>query len=261
MSTDKWILEEQVKRLLADPDYQDNPLRFPLSQLWHQHHELLNRLDRITRVSDVYQSMAREREQSMAERVDKQLRQLQKVARISDRYQQMMQDLNAALKEASTHDALTGLPNRRLLMERLRAEVERDERHQRSFCIALLDFDHFKLVNDRYGHDAGDAVLIEAGRCMQDEMRDYDLCGRWGGEEFLILLPETTMEIAVSIIERVRMAIAALKIRVGEEAISITVSSGLAAHRPGEAYADTLNRADAALLEAKRAGRNQGHSA
>ncbi|SFZ76541.1 biofilm regulation diguanylate cyclase SiaD [Chitinimonas taiwanensis] len=254
-------LEELIKRLLADPEHRDNPLSFALGQLWHQYRELLNRMERITRVSDVYQSLARQREQTLAERFDKQLRQLEKVARISDRYQGMMRELNLALKEASTHDPLTTLANRRPLIERMKAEVERSTRLQHTFCVAMLDIDHFKQVNDQHGHEVGDSVLIETARVMEAEVREYDLCGRWGGEEFLILLPETELATASTIVERVRDSIRRMTLRLGTETLAITISAGLAEHRVEESYSATLNRADAALLEAKRAGRDRAHLA
>ncbi|MFW9674731.1 hypothetical protein V3H45_25690, partial [Vibrio parahaemolyticus] len=100
-------LEQEVASLLADPQFEGHPLKEALSQLWSAHHDLLGRIERIARVSDGYQSIARERELSLAARFDKQLRQLEKVARISDRYQAMMQDLNASLREASMLDSLT----------------------------------------------------------------------------------------------------------------------------------------------------------
>lgn len=257
MSRDNGELEELIKRLLADPDLREHPLNFALGQLWFQYRELLNRMERITRMSDAYQSMARQRELSLAERFDKQLRQLEKVARISDRYQHMMRELNIALKEAATHDPLTALANRRPLIERLKAEVERSERLGHTFCVAMLDIDRFKRINDRHGHDVGDTVLIETARVMEAEVREYDLCGRWGGEEFLIILPESTLALADDIVRRVRGCIGQLKVRVGDEVLSITVSAGLAQYRgDGESYSELLNRADAALLQAKRDGRD-----
>lgn len=249
-------LEAHIQQLLADPQQRQQPLGEALSELWQHYQDLLERLERITRVSDAYQSMARQRELSLAERFDKQLRQLEKVARISDRYQKMMRELNQALKEAAMHDPLTALVNRRPLLERLRAEVERSQSRGHSFCVAMLDIDNFKPINDRYGHDVGDTVLIETSRMMEGEVREYDLCGRWGGEEFLIILPETSVDEAVTIVQRVRDAIAAMRIRAGAEALAITISAGIAEYRDGERDADLLNRADGALLQAKRAGRD-----
>ncbi|RFQ38283.1 GGDEF domain-containing protein [Pseudomonas sp. ATCC 13867] len=201
--------------------------------------------------------MARAQNSTLSERYHKQLRQLEKVARISDRYQDMMRDLNVALREAATHDPLTGIANRRLLMERLREESERAQRHHDTYVLAMLDVDHFKQVNDIWGHDIGDRVLVEIGRAIQAALRQYDLCGRWGGEEFLLLLPETRLADAAAIIERVRNDIRCLAVRVGTDALSVTASFGVAEHQPGESYSQTVSRADAALLDAKRSGRDK----
>lgn len=249
-------LENQIVESLADPQNQDHPLRETLSQLWEAHHNLLNRIERIARVSDGYQNIVRDREMSLSARFDKQLRQLEKVARISDRYQKMMRDLNIALTEASTHDALTGIANRRLLTERLRDETERAKRYSRPLCIVMIDIDRFKVINDEYGHEVGDHVLMDVVRVMEAEIREHDLCGRWGGEEFLVMMPETTSEQAVRVMERLRQAVAKLRVRVNDDSLSVTVSLGLAQLRPDENYSSTINRADMALLRAKRNGRD-----
>ena len=250
-------LELQISTILADAQHEGHPLKEALGQLWNVHHELIERLERIARVSDGYQSMARERELSLSARVEKQLRQVEKIARISDRYQSMMQDLNISLREASTHDALTGIANRRLLTERLREEVERARRYNRPMSIAMLDIDRFKVINDAHGHGVGDNVLVEVVRVMEAEVREQDLCGRWGGEEFLILMPESPLETAVRVMQRLGASIASLVIRVNDEQLAVTASVGVAQLQGDETYSSTINRADAALMRAKRAGRNR----
>ncbi len=250
-------LETQVVESLGDPQNQDNPLHDTLRQLWEAHHNLLNRIERIARVSDGYQSIVREREMSLSARFDKQLRQLEKVARISDRYQTMMRDLNIALREASTHDALTGIANRRLLTERLREESERAKRYARPLCLVMVDIDRFKVINDEHGHEVGDNVLMEVVRVMEAEIREHDLCGRWGGEEFLLMMPETTRDQAVRVMERLRQAVANLRVRINDNALSVTVSLGMAELRADENYSSAINRADVALLRAKRNGRDR----
>ncbi|MCY1533436.1 diguanylate cyclase (GGDEF) domain protein [compost metagenome] len=250
-------LDAWIETLLADPTHQDHPLREALARLQQQNVEHLERIERIARISDGYQSLAREQSLSLSERYHKQLRKLEKVARISDRYQQMMRDLNLALKEASNRDPLTGLANRRLLIERLKEEVSRTQRQERPFVLAMIDVDHFKAVNDTWGHDIGDRMLEEIAHVLQAEVRSYDLCGRWGGEEFLILLPDTRLTAASQVLERVRDGLRALAVRVNTETLSISASFGVAEHLPGESYSQTLNRADAALLQAKRSGRDR----
>ena len=254
-------LEQEVRDALADPKHDGDPLHAVLGRLWEAHYGLLGRLERIARVSDGYQSIARQREQSLAARFEKELRRLEKVSRISDRYQNMMRDLNIALREASTHDALTGIANRRLLTERLREESERSKRYTRPLSIAMLDIDRFKGINDEHGHEIGDYVLIEVVRVMEAEVRDHDLCGRWGGEEFLILMPETPLAKAEHVTERLRNSIASLSVRVNNEPLSVTVSVGVAELRPDENYSSAINRADAALLLAKRNGRDRCETA
>lgn len=250
-------LDLLVESLLSDPQYYGHPLREALASLQQQNLDQLSRLERIARISDGYQALARERNLSLSERYHRQLRQLEKVARISDRYQDMLRDLNLALKTASQRDVLTGLANRRLLMERLREEELRSQRSGRTFVLAMVDIDHFKLINDTWGHDVGDRALSEVARVLQDSVRGCDLCGRWGGEEFLLLLPETVLEEAKPLIDRLRVALRELQVMVGDERIVLTASFGVAEYRVTECYSQVLNRADSALLEAKRSGRDR----
>lgn len=250
-------LEALIEELLSDESTRQNALYQPLERLWSAHRDLARRIERISHISDAYQSLTKEHEQSLTERLNKQLRQLSKVARISDHYQKMMHDLNLALREASNHDPLTGLGNRRLLVERLKEETERARRYNRPFSIAMLDIDRFKSINDDHGHELGDMVLVEISRVLDAEVREQDLCGRWGGEEFLIILPETGLADAAQVMERIRTAIARLVVRTGEETISATTSIGVAEYQQGCSYSDTVNQADIALLLAKRAGRDR----
>ncbi|KRB79136.1 diguanylate cyclase [Noviherbaspirillum sp. Root189] len=250
-------IELRVETLLADPEYQDNPLRFALDELYAEFRGLLRQIDRITRISDRYQSVSIAEKLSVTDRYHKQLRQLEKIARISDRYQSMMRDLNEALKEASTRDALTGIGNRRMLMERVKIEVGRAERMERPMTLALLDVDRFKAVNDAHGHEAGDKALIEIARAIESGIRDYDICGRWGGEEFMVIMPEIGATEAAAVVERVRNAIAGLNLVAGDISLELSASFGIAERRNGESVSDTIKRADAALFDAKRGGRNR----
>lgn len=261
MTRDKPDLDTHVEGLLADAEYQGHPLKDALARLWQVHLEERYRLERVTHLSDAYQQLAREREKNLGERFNKQLRQLEKLARISDRYQKMMRDLNLALNEASNRDVLTGLGNRRLLMERLKEETERANRTGGKYALAMLDVDHFKQVNDTFGHETGDRVLIEIANTVQDGLREYDVCGRWGGEEFLIMMPETTSSDAVKIMDRVRSKIAAIRVRAEANEVAVTASTGIAQYHTGESFSQAIHRADAALLEAKRGGRDRSVSA
>jgi diguanylate cyclase (GGDEF)-like protein len=250
-------LEAAIEALLADDAYQGHPLRQALAGLYAEFHEQLYRIERIARISDHYQSVAREASLSLTERYSKQLRQLEKIARISDRYQLMLRDLNESLKEASVTDTLTGIGNRHMLLERLKSEVARAERLQRPFTIAIADIDRFKTINDTHGHEAGDNVLVEIAQVLKSRMREYDTCGRWGGEEFLVIMPEITAVESASIVDRLRHAIEGLNVHIGDKKVDLSASFGIAQYRVGEPISDTLNRADAALYAAKGAGRNR----
>ncbi|MBS1156867.1 MAG: Diguanylate cyclase with sensor [Proteobacteria bacterium] len=153
-------------------------------------------------------------------------------------------------------DPLTSLANRRLLMDRLKAEMERANRHDHQFVVAMLDVDHFKRFNDKHGHEVGDRILVAVARHMEASLREYDLCGRWGGEEFLLILPQTSLEQAHAIVSRLHGGIQQASILANKKTLSVTVSIGMTEYRPGEDFSATLNRADAAMLEAKRRGRD-----
>lgn len=171
-----------------------------------------------------------------------------------------LKEQNLQLKELATRDSLTQLPNRRSVMERLEHERSRFERrspNNTALCISMLDIDHFKSINDTWGHDTGDAVLCRIGRALQACMRKGDFIGRFGGEEFVIILPETTVDVAQTAALRIQQTIASLVFPELPEGKRVTVSQGLAIHRSGEGIVDTLKRADQALYEAKQAGRNQ----
>lgn len=153
-------------------------------------------------------------------------------------------------------DPLTGLVNRRLMMARLKQETEIAHREQRGFVLAMLDVDHFKQFNDTHGHETGDRILTEVARCMEAGLREYDICARWGGEEFLLLLPSTTLTGAQTVIARLHQAIRDHVVEINGDTLCITTSIGMAEFRAGECFADTLKRADTALLQAKRSGRD-----
>ncbi len=250
-------LDADIERLLAVPEYADHPLHDALTRLYAQYHDQLSQVERITRISDRYQSVAQQQALTMTERYRKQLRRLEKLARISDRYQEMMRDLNLALQEASSHDPLTGLANRRLMVERLRAEAGRHERLGRPFTLVMADIDNFKQVNDSYGHDVGDEVLVRVAKALNGDLRDYDLCCRWGGEEFLLLLSEVDVEGAEASVRRMRDAVSQIRLGADGQGPGLTMSMGMAEHKPGDNYSRTINRADSALLEAKRTGRDR----
>lgn len=166
--------------------------------------------------------------------------------------------LNAQLHEMATHDALTGLFNRRHLEEAFERELVRAQRQNRPVSVILGDLDHFKEVNDRFGHLAGDAVLREFGRLMKLNARASDTHCRYGGEEFLLILPDMEEEKACERAEQLRRAVAATPIVSGTSAIRVTASFGVASYPAHGKTADELiAAADQALYAAKEAGRNQ----
>ena len=249
-------LDARVSALLADPQYEGHPLREALQALHDRMASQLARIEKVTALSDGFQMMARHRELSMADQFDRQLRRLSKIVAISDRYQEVLRDQNQAVIDASYHDALTELLNRRGLSERLRDRCDAAVREDRGFCVAMVDVDHFKQVNDTYGHQAGDRALIALGRVMTTELTDPDFCGRWGGEEFVIFIGDPDLQTARRVLERLLASIRDMRVPAGDDSLSLTVSVGVAQHKPGEALALTLNRADIALYDAKESGRN-----
>ena len=251
-------LHALIGHLLADPAHQDNPLRTPLNDLFKHSESQRERLERLVRISDGYYSISHRQTLSLTEQYDKQLRRLEKLARISDRYQNSLRELSEALRDSALHDSLTGLDNRRSLMERLREETERAIRKSTPYSLAILDVDRFKSINDQFGHEAGDKALCAISEAIQRSLREYDVCGRWGGEEFLVLLPETSIESAMQVVERIRTGMEQVQLRFSEDDTArVTASFGLTRYRLGESFSDTINRADAGLLKAKMEGRNR----
>lgn len=167
-------------------------------------------------------------------------------------------DLEAELKRQALTDPLTGLSNRRhyeMLFER---EHERCRRHKSPMTVGMIDLDHFKRVNDTYGHDVGDEVLKFVAKVMQLPLRQTDILGRFGGEEFIVILPDTSLEQAQAIAERMRRALEDDALMHGDVRISITATFGLTQVRADDVdLQDCVRRADDALYEGKRSGRNR----
>ena len=168
-------------------------------------------------------------------------------------------NLREVLRRQSTVDELTGLYNRRYLSETLRRELFRAERKRAALAIVMIDLDHFKRMNDTYGHDAGDAVLRAVGQCLRDGVRRSDIPCRYGGEELVLILPECDTSAAVRCAEGIRSAIAALELRSGDTLLpQVTASFGIAMWPAnGEDAATLLQAADSALYKAKDGGRNR----
>jgi two-component system, cell cycle response regulator len=164
--------------------------------------------------------------------------------------------LQDELNLLSNTDALTGLCNRRHLDSELARRHSEARRHGEPLSVLLLDLDHFKHVNDTYGHPAGDTVLRVFADRLGNQLRAGDIAGRWGGEEFLVILPRTGLDGALEVAERIRFATAESPVSAAEADISVTVSGGCAVG-PGESADAIVQLADACLYRAKLAGRNQ----
>lgn len=165
-----------------------------------------------------------------------------------------IQKINKKLKEISIRDGLTNIYNRRKLDEILEYEYNRAKRYGRKFSIILLDLDLFKSVNDKYGHNVGDSVLIETAEILKNNIRNSDIVGRWGGEEFLIICPETEMQQALYISEKLRNAIEKFRFSVVNKRTS---SFGIATYEDGDTIEELVDRADKGLYQAKEKGRNR----
>jgi diguanylate cyclase (GGDEF)-like protein len=165
----------------------------------------------------------------------------------------------AELARLSRTDALTGLPNRRHFVESLEREFQRSSRYGSSLGLLVFDIDHFKRVNDTWGHLAGDKVLRDVAGILAYGLRQSDIAARFGGEEFAVLLPETDLEGATLVAERYRLDIAARQFQVDSTSLQLTVSIGIAAlpRTKADDATEFLRRADAALYQAKEAGRNR----
>ncbi len=170
----------------------------------------------------------------------------------------------AEILKHATLDALTGFYNRRQLEERIKQEIASAQRQKTPLCAIMTDIDHFKNVNDTYGHAVGDLVLKTVSRVMRSQLREYDIAGRYGGEEFALLLPFTKLKEAKMVAERLRKTIETTKIDISEvnpdineKEINVTISLGIYEFKNDDAEDDLLKKADKALYEAKGTGRNR----
>ncbi|WMJ68464.1 sensor domain-containing diguanylate cyclase [Stenotrophomonas sp. 24(2023)] len=206
--------------------------------------EALAALSRQVMVVMELRRFALDLQQHMHERAD--------YERLLSEYHDVLLAQNADLAEQSRTDALTGLPNRRAMAVALEEATTPVDGAARAACVALVDIDHFKNINDFQGHATGDRVLAELGVLLRSHFAGHGLAARYGGEEFVALMPGTGLHEAELQCEFLRMAVAELPL-----GFPVTVSIGVAAHRPGDSIDQTLARADAALYRAKAGGRNR----
>jgi len=177
-------------------------------------------------------------------------------------YQEQLQKTLDELAQISRIDGLTQIYNRRHWQESLKQEFAKAQRHDKALSLIMLDLDYFKLLNDNYGHQCGDMVLIEVSALISALLRVEDLFGRYGGEEFAIILPETNLAGALELAERICRKVAAVSLSYNDEAIKVTISLGVAQCSGEESsYEDLITHADSALYQAKAQGRNQACTA
>lgn len=185
------------------------------------------------------------------------LKRFGQVARLSDSYQRSLKELTESLRDQARRDPLTGLANRRDMLEQLDNQVNRAKRYGEPFSVIVADVDHFKDVNDKFGHHAGDIVLTRVADQLRATLRTQDWCGRWGGEEFLICLPHTDLNGASVVAEKLRTNVAAATVNHEGSEIRVTVSLGVAFYRPEDDLDTVVRNADRAMFQAKRKGRNR----
>jgi len=165
---------------------------------------------------------------------------------------------NQTLEKLAMTDSLSGVYNRRKVLELVQSEFVRSQRMSKSMSILMVDADFFKRINDDYGHLAGDDVIRSLANRLSHCLREYDVLGRYGGEEFIVMLPETPIAQARAVGERFRQAIVDSPLSTSSGEIAVTISVGLASiHRSDKHYTDIVERADRALYKAKDAGRNR----
>ncbi|SDS90327.1 diguanylate cyclase [Pseudomonas prosekii] len=216
-------------------------------------HVLENHLEGLLGTMDQHQKQRDEREQEVAARLHSLAERVAHMEQEAMGYREHLEEQ----RQKALIDPLTGLPNRAAWSERLEQEISEWQQHGNTLMLAMLDLDHFKRINDNYGHLAGDKVLKIIASVLRKRLRGSDFIARFGGEEFVLLMPATVPAVGAKLLETLRAAIEACPFHFKGERVTITVSMGLAAFKPGEHSDMVLKRADQALYRAKHAGRNR----
>lgn len=232
MATDHDVIEklesleaDRFHHLMTDERFKDNILLPELLQL----HELYRTLSQRT----------------------------ERMAREKNRLETQLGNMTRSLDLATRIDPMTGLANRRAIMEMIEQEFSRASRHQRATSIIMADLDYFKKVNETHGFNTGDDVLVEVSRVLKGCLRNEDICSRWGGEEFLVLLPETSLDGALAVANKIRESVAMTEFKVNRPGIQITISLGVCEYNADQNIFEAISRADQALHQAKIGGRNR----
>ena len=214
---------------------------------------LESHLEGLLGTMDHHQKQRDEREREVAARLQSLAERVSSMEQEAQGYREHLEEQ----RQKALIDPLTGLPNRAAWSERLEHEVGQWQQHGNSLLLAMLDLDHFKRINDNYGHLAGDKVLKIIANVLRKRLRGSDFIARFGGEEFVLLLPNTPWPVGVRIVEALRAAIEACPFHFKGEPVTITVSVGLSAFKAGDRSDLVIKRADQALYRAKDAGRNR----
>ncbi|HEX9022468.1 MAG TPA: GGDEF domain-containing protein [Geobacteraceae bacterium] len=199
-------------------------------------------LPEFTRLMDQYKRLAHQAEAS---------------ARENRRLRTQLVEMSRSLELTTRVDLMSGLANRRDILRRIEQEFSRAHRHQRTFSVILADIDEFKKVNDAHGFNLGDEVLVEVANVLKSCIRSEDACARWGGEQFLLLLPETALEGAEAVAQKICQTVAMTEFRVNKPGVRITMSLGVGNYVHGQTTFETIARAEQALAQAKESGKNR----
>lgn len=216
-------------------------------------HVLENHLEGLLGTMDQHQKQRDEREQEVAARLHSLAERVAHMEQEALGYREHLEEQ----RQKALIDPLTGLPNRAAWSERLDHEINQWQQHGNTLLLAMLDLDHFKRINDNYGHLAGDKLLKIIASVLRKRLRGTDFIARFGGEEFVLLMPDTVPTVGAKLLEKLRASIEACPFHFKGEPVTITISMGLTAFKPGEHSDLVLKRADQALYRAKHAGRNQ----
>jgi diguanylate cyclase (GGDEF)-like protein len=215
----------RFEQIIAAKQYEGNPLLPALIRLYEQYKKLAQQAD-----ADAWENK---------------------------RCKTQLIEMSRSLELSTRIDLMSGLANRRDILGKIEQEFSRSHRHQRTFSVILADIDDFKKVNDTHGFNIGDEVLVEIANVLKGCLRSEDVCARWGGEEFLLLLPETMSEGAETVAQKICQTVARTVFRVNKPGIRVTISLGVSEYSPGQKTFECIAKAEQALLEAKQAGKNQ----